>query len=356
MTNTRKTYKITHAETTDVIIGNNLLDKLNTLVKQYKHTGYILLCGKTTQKLYADKIITSLKSLNVPAHIFVFPKGESNKNMESIVKVLNFMLKNNLDKKSAMVALGGGVIGDVATVIAGLYYRGIDCIQIPSTLLAQVDSAHGGKGGANVNEYKNMIGLTRQPIAVIVDTDLLHSLSKEQIRSGFGEILKYAIAHDKKLFEKLEGLAKIDAELESVIRSCIDLKMKAVIEDPLDIVNVRIALNFGHSLGHAVEITSHLTHGEAVAVGMTFAIKVSREVNLISDNQAIRALSLIKKFDLPQTVNSIDIKKVREIMKKDKKNIGGKTRLVLLKEIGRALVQESISEEVVDKVLKEVIV
>ncbi len=356
MTNIRKTYKIAHAETTDVIIGSNLLDKLDTLVKQYKHTGYILLSGETTKKLYADKIITSLKRLNVSVHTFVLPKGESNKNMESIVKVLNFMLKNNLDKRGAMIAMGGGVTGDVATVIAGLYYRGIDCIQIPSTLLAQVDSAHGGKGGANINEYKNMIGLTRQPTAVIVDTNLLRSLSREQIRSGLGEILKYAIAHDKTLFEKLERLEKIEDELGSIIYSCIDLKMKAVIQDPLDIGNVRIALNFGHSLGHAVEITSHLTHGKAVAVGMTFAIKVSSELGLISEDQAIRALTLIKKFDLPQIANNINIERVREIMKKDKKNIGGKTKLVLLEDIGKTSIQENISEEIINKVLKEVII
>ncbi|MDP3724953.1 MAG: 3-dehydroquinate synthase family protein [Nanoarchaeota archaeon] len=355
MKNTRNIYKMTRTETTDVVIGRNLLYSIGVFLKRYKHTRYILLSDETTKKLYAKNVIASLERLGVPVHVFVLAEGEHNKNMENIVKILHFMLKNNFDKKSAVVALGGGVIGDVATTIAALYHRGIDCVQVPSTLLAQIDSAYGGKGAVNIHEYKNMIGVIHHPVAVIVDMNLLKSLPREQILSGLGEVLKYAIILDKKLFKKLEGLKKIDGELESIVRSCVGLKMKAIIQDPQDVKNARVALNFGHSLGHAVEITSHLTHGEAVAIGMTFAIKISRKINIISEGQATRALRLIKKFGLPQTVSGINIKKVRKIMKKDKKNIGGRTRLVLLKEIGVVSVQENIRDGIINKVLKEII-
>ncbi len=354
MIHLQKTYEMPRSETTRLVFGDHLLRDIHSLLREYAHTGYVLLCDETTKKLYADEAAASLRKLGAPIHLLALPKGEREKSMKNVMLVLDFMLKRDLDKKGAVVALGGGVVGDIATAVAGLYRRGIECVQIPSTLLAQVDSAYGGKGGVNVRQYKNMVGLIHHPILAVIDTSLLSSLPQKQIRSGLGEILKYAIALDKPLFETLERTDNVLEEMNSIVRSCAEIKMGAVTRDPLDTENTRVALNFGHTLGHAVEIMSRLTHGEAVALGMAFAISVSRRAQILSDDDADRALRLIRKFGLPLSVRGVDPKKVREIMEKDKKNIGGKARLVLLGGIGLPLVKNDVEERTIGEALQEI--
>ncbi len=351
----RNSYNIGVHEKTDVLVGSNLLETFDQILRPYAHTGYLLLCDETTQKLYANQVTAALSRLGVPVVLFSLPVGEVSKVMESVTKILDTMLVQNLDRKSAVIALGGGVIGDLATMVSGLYLRGVDCIGVPSTLLAQVDSAFGGKGGVNQDVYKNMIGLTRQPKLVVVDTSLLQSLPDTQIRSGYGEIVKYAVSQDVSLFEKLEKLENNKTDLESTIQTCIDLKMKTVSEDPLDERGARMVLNFGHTLAHAVELTSNLTHGEAVGIGMVFALKVSLALQIVSEEIVNRAYTLIQKYELPTTVGG-NREEIKKIMKKDKKNQNATTRLVLLADIGKTVIKTDISDTVIDQVLAEVII
>lgn len=351
----QKHYSLNIQEQTEIVTGSHILETLPELLKPYNHSSYMVFCSETTEELFSKKVVASLRKLNVPVHVFAIGNGEKEKTMASVQALLAAMLTKELDRKSALVALGGGVIGDIATLVAGLYHRGIDCIQVPTTLLSQVDSSLGGKGGVNIDPYKNIVGLIRQPRVVIADTALLESLPEDQVQSGMGEILKYAIAHDKNLFEKLEN-EDVRKNLVSIIDRCIDLKMETVQKDPLDTGDERVALNFGHTFGHAVERLQGLSHGEAVAVGMTYALKLSKELGLIQEDVINRAIALIKKYDLPVTTGQMDMDTIFSIMLKDKKTIRGQIRFVLIKDIGQAVISDAVSDVTIKKILSEVLI
>lgn len=350
------TFSITQKEQTTIIVGESLLQTVGEIVEKEQYTGFLLVCSPQTQELYEQILLSSLKKLDLPIKTFVIENGEEHKSLATVEKALRAMLEAGLDKRSAVLALGGGIAGDVATLIAGLYYRGIDCIQIPTTLLAQVDSAYGGKGGVNLDIYKNMIGVIKQPRFVIVDTDTLKTLPKIQILSGLGEAVKYGIAHDSTFFDYLASHTPETVDLEELIQRCSSIKMGMVEKDPLDTGTTRIALNFGHTLGHAVERLGDLPHGLAVAVGMAFAIQLSEKAGILQSADAAKALSLLKQYGLPTTIEKVDKDAVLEIMKKDKKAVGGKIRFVLLSTIGKTVVVDSIDPKLIDTTLAEVII
>lgn len=351
-------YQIKHQENTEVIIGNKIISKIDQIFKKYNHTKYIILSDSNTYSLFGEKLRKSLDNLNIPIISKVLTPGEKSKNMSSVVEVLEEMSTQKLDRKSAIIALGGGVIGDIATMIAGLYHRGIDCIQIPTTLLSQVDSSLGGKGGVNLGNMKNAIGLFLQPRLVVIDPSLLSTLPKSQIQSGMGEVLKYAIALDKEMFEMLEKSPEIIPEklLLEVIKKCSTCKMEFVKRDPLDKTNYRAKLNFGHTLGHAIELVKGIPHGEAVATGMAFAVKLSINQKLLAPKIGDNVLNLIKKYNLPITVSNISIDEVMKNIRKDKKTLRDVANFVLLEDIGKSSYPHQIPEITIRKMLKEIIV
>lgn len=351
-------YQIIHKENTEVIIENNILNKIDKVLKEYHHTEYLVLSDSNTYSLFGEKLKSILEKLKIPVYSKILIPGEKSKNMSSVVDVLEDMLSKKLDKKSAIIALGGGVIGDISTMIAGLYHRGIDCIQIPTTLLSQVDSALGGKGGVNINGMKNAAGLFMQPRIVVIDPTLLSTLPKTQLRSGMGEILKYAIAFDKELFEILEKSQGIISEklLVQIIKKCSKCKMEFVEKDPLDQRSDRAKLNFGHTLGHAIELLKGISHGEAVAIGMAFAVKLSINKKILTPETAQRILQLIKKFNLQTSVSNLSLEEIINNMKKDKKTIGGVVNFVLLEGIGKTSYPHKVAESVIYKTLKEIII
>lgn len=347
---------VSRIESTQIVIGSALLDKLSSFLASYSHSSYVILCDTSTEKLFLPQIIQSLTALSLPIHILKIEEGEKSKNLGVISHLLNSMLTLGLDRQSAIIALGGGVIGDIATTLSGLYFRGIDCIQIPTTLLSQVDSSLGGKGAIDINEHKNTVGLIKQPKMVIIDTSLTKSLPQKQITSAMGEIVKYAIAMDKELFEKLEQSKNLHDEfVEWIVKRSVQLKMSIVEKDPQDTSGIRAVLNFGHTLGQAIELKTSLTHGEAIAIGMTFAIKLSEYKNLISQHDAKRALKLIKKYDLPITISGLNTKDLLKNMQKDKKTTAKEFRFVLLTSLGNALTNQNVSEEEIKKVLPNVL-
>lgn len=349
------TYKIRNVEPSTIVVGENILDDLTSLLLPFKHTGFFVLCDEYTKKIYEERAKKSMSVLG-PVHLEILKAGEREKQIETVVRAATSML-GKIDRKGAVIAIGGGVVGDIATLLAGLYYRGIDCIQIPTTLLAQVDAAVGGKGGVNLGMVKNVLGVVKQPKLIISDTSLLSSLSDGKLRSGMGEVIKYAISQDPTLFENLERATKLSSSLLSkIVHRTTALKMAVVVNDPNERSYHRMTLNFGHTLGHAVELTKDLSHGEAVAVGMAFAIRLSVLVGNLSKVDAHRALQLIKKYELPTTVSSVKENEVIDMMQKDKKIIAGKLRFVLLKGIGQAYVQNNVSDSLVKNVLKEVLV
>lgn len=348
-------YTIGRTETTDIIIGQHLLQDVNSIVSLYKHTSYMLICDKRTELLFAKEVLTLLKILNVPLHIHVLNEGEKTKSFSSLSSILKAMMDVNIDRKGAIIALGGGVVGDIATLAAALYKRGIDCIQIPTTLLAQVDSSLGGKGAVNLGMHKNSVGIIAQPKLVIIDTNLLKTLPLEQIKSGMGEVVKYAIAMDKTLFNQLEKKSISSKMYPQIVKRCVELKMKRVVQDPLDTKGVRVDINFGHTLGHAIELLGRISHGEAISIGMVFAIRLSVELALLDKKTAHRAINLINKFSLPTTIQGIKIDKVMQLMQQDKKAIKGEPQFVLLKDIGKTVINYTAEKAIIKKLLEEIV-
>lgn len=349
-------YSIKYQEETGIVLANGAADQIADIFLRYRHTSYVLFMSKTTDKLFADKIKRALLPLKKPINIFVIDGTEESKNMDTLTKLLSFMKGKGVDKKGCLVALGGGVISDIATVAAGLFYRGIDAVIIPTTLLSQVDAAIGGKGAVDMGNHKNTIGITRQPKIIIIDPLLLKTLPKSQQKSGMGEVLKYAIAMDKELFEKLTEKEKLaDDDIAWIIERCIKLKMDIVEKDPLDKTGIRQTVNFGHTLGHAIERTAKLSHGEAIAVGMVFAVRLSKALGLLSQQEMERSLALIKKYNLPTVIKNVEENQIVNLMFQDKKATTGRLNFVLLAKIGQALTNQTVEEKTVRKVLQEVI-
>lgn len=350
-----KTYTISHSEQTTIIVGKNALKELPSLLTPYSHSGYFIVVNSTTKELFLDTAVSALQPLNVPVTTFTLPEGEKGKTMQELTHIFTNMLTNNIDRNGAVIALGGGVVGDVTTVAAGLYTRGIDCIHIPTTLLAQVDSAIGGKGAINTQNHKNMIGVIRQPRLIVVDPQLLQSLPEKEQRSGMGEVIKYALAFDKELFSILSESEMATADFEAIIKRCIEIKMTAVEKDPLDKEGPRALLNFGHTLGHAIELNARIPHGQAIAIGMVFAIKLSQKLNHLSAEVAEDAIDLIKKYGLPTSIKDVNKTEVIAMFSKDKKAVKGNVQFILLKNIGETIIQGDVPKTIIEQVLSEVL-
>ena len=348
------TYSIENKEQTDIVIGKNLLSQTYSLLQPYAYTKIAILVDEVTKKLFLPLVVSSLDQKDIPYEIITIPAGEKSKSFATLESIVSHMYDRHLDRKSALIALGGGVVGDIATLAAALYYRGIDCIQIPTTLLSQVDSALGGKGAVDLGMHKNTIGIIRQPRLVIVDTQTLNSLPINQFRSGMGEVIKYAIAMDKDLFTFLEK--GIDPKnLDKVVEKCVALKMAIVEKDPQDKTTQRAVVNFGHTLGQAIELQTNLLHGEAIAIGMVFAIKLSQKINMLSEMDAEKSLALLKQYELPTSITGVTIEKTIQQMKKDKKSSGGQIKFILLKGLGKPKANCTVEESVIKEILSEIL-
>lgn len=353
----KNTFTIQNVESSTIVIGDQILKNLSTILKDFEYTSYTIICSKTSMKLFAKDIEKALRPFEKTVSIFSVEDGEKAKEIDTLIPLLQKMSENNVDRKGAIIALGGGVVGDIATVIAGLYYRGIDCIQIPTTLLSQVDSATGGKGAINIGVHKNTIGVIRQPRVVVIDTSLIASLPQEQFTSGMGEVLKYAVAMDKKLFEKLEKMEELNKSLlMQIITRCINLKMKIVKKDQSDTKGVRAIVNFGHTLGQALELLAKIPHGYAVSIGMVFAIKVSVRMRFLENSEEERIIKLIQKYKLPTRIQGLSLNTVSNQMIKDKKTINNIPRFVLLSGIGKTKINQLVPKEIIISELKEVLI
>lgn len=312
----------------------NLEEKIFEYTKANK---LLLIISEKVNKLYG-------KNLNFKNSIkFVLKDGETQKNFKNYQRILNFALKNKLERKDAIVAIGGGVVGDIAGFVAATYLRGIDLIQIPTTLLACVDSSVGGKVAINTKYGKNLVGSFYQPKAVFCNLNFLKTLDERQFKTGLAEIVKYSFIQkdcplDLKcdffefLTTKAENILSRDEELlAEIINISLRLKASVVAEDEKE-QGLRKILNFGHTYGHAVEkITNYkrYTHGEAVAIGMIYAIKLAFKKGIISEKYKIEGIELIEKFNLAKEMPKLNQKKIVELMKSDKKVEDGKIKFIL---------------------------
>ena len=289
------------------------------------------------------------------------PDGEAHKNLEVLAGLFDRLLAAGCDRRTVLIALGGGVVGDLTGFAAACYQRGIDYVQAPTTLLAQVDSSVGGKTGVNHPRGKNMIGAFHQPRAVLIDTDTLATLPERELRAGTAEIIKYGLIRDPELFDWLEQhlprlLAReADALVHAVERSCRN-KAEVVRQDERE-GGVRATLNLGHTFGHALETGlgyGRWLHGEAVAAGMAVAAQVSHRLGWLARQDLARIEAVIAAAGLPAHVpGQLDAQQLWELMTVDKKTEGGRLRLVLLQGIGRALVTSDFPPALVQQVLAE---
>jgi 3-dehydroquinate synthase len=321
-----------------VFINSDNFENLENQIFDYTQANKLLIViSEKVNKLYGAK-------LNFKNSIkYILKDGEEQKNFKNYQKILNFALKNKLERKDAIIAIGGGVVGDISGFVAATYLRGIDFIQIPTTLLACVDSSVGGKVGINTDFGKNMAGAFYQPKAVFCNLNFLETLDERQFKTGLSEVLKYAFiekscqtVEEYNFFDFLEqNLEKILSRDKNIIAKIIiislNLKAAVVAKDEKE-QNLRKILNFGHTLGHAVEkITNYkkYTHGEAVAIGMNFAISLAYKKELITKEYKIRSLELIKKYDLIKKTPHFNNKRIVEAMKSDKKVENSKITFIL---------------------------
>ena len=339
-------------------IGPGLLEDSELLSKYLKKCRPAIITDANVAELYLDKLRQCIKKSQ--AVEIIIPAGEEQKNLATLETICTKLLENLITRHDMIIALGGGVVGDLAGFTAASYQRGIQFIQVPTTLLAQVDSSVGGKTGVNHPLGKNMIGAFHQPHAVITDLETLHTLPARQISAGIAEIIKYGLITDADFFgwlqDNIDALKNLEpAVLTYAIRRSCEIKSEIVAQDEYETGNHRVLLNFGHTFGHAIEtITRYETwlHGEAIGCGMVLAARLSAECNLITASDVEQITQLIKQAGLPiQMPEDLDPEQLIHLMKKDKKNIAGKQRFVLLKKIGTAYVDEDIPVETLRRLL-----
>ena len=340
----------THSNNYPIIIGSNIVrDLLKNLKKNnINFSQCLLVIDKKVPKRMVNKIIKSLKTKE--RFKYFFSANEKNKSQKSVNKILNILLKKNFSRQDCLITIGGGITGDVGGFAASLFKRGLQFINIPTTLLAQVDSSVGGKTGINTKEGKNLIGSFYQPKIVISDTDFLKTLPTREIICGYGEVLKHSLINSKSFFNFLDKNSNKILKLKSpfiekaILESC-KIK-KIIIEKDEKEQNLRKVLNFGHTFAHSFEASlgysEKLNHGEAVILGINTALKFSLKNRLIKISEYETILNHIKKINLPNKIKNYfslkDLNRIIYFMRKDKKNLTKKINIILLKKIGVAII------------------
>lgn len=326
----------------------------------FKDRRIAIITDTNVEPLYASEVQDALKGFK-EVHVYALPAGEENKNLDEINKVYEFLIQNHFDRHDLLVALGGGVVGDMTGFIAATYLRGISFVQVPTTLLAQTDSSIGGKTGVDFKGYKNMVGAFYMPSLVYMNISTLNTLSGQQFSSGFAEVMKHGLIKDQDFyFWLIENMYEItdkepDVLLEMIMRSC-DIKRKVVEKDPTE-KGDRMLLNFGHTLGHAIEKAKEfkLFHGECVALGAVAAAFISYKKGMLSMEEYYEIRDMFVPFGLPISVEDIDPEEVIKLTKSDKKADSDKVRFILLKSVGKAVVSTDVTDDEMKAALDEII-
>jgi 3-dehydroquinate synthase len=341
-------------------IGAGLLAHAELITKLLRKKKVAIVTNTTVAPIYLEALRRALEARGVDVVPILLPDGESHKNWETLNRIFDALLEHRCERGTTIIALGGGVIGDLAGFAAAVYQRGVPYIQIPTTLLAQVDSAVGGKTAINHPLGKNMVGAFYQPLAVISDTDTLGSLPPRELAAGLAEVIKYGLIRDKTFLDWLEGNMPrlVNRESEALAyaieRSCINKADVVALDEREN--DVRALLNLGHTFGHAIEAgTGYGTwlHGEAVGAGMVLASRLSQRLGLIGPKDVRRVIDLLKAAGLPVQAPDMGLARYLELMGHDKKVEGGRIRFVLLRQLGDAFLTDQVPEEALADVLGE---
>ena len=317
-------------------------------------TKVVIVTNPTVAGYHLDKLLDKVKAKEL--HVVTVPDGEEYKTLDTVETILDQLFEYKLDRKSLLIAFGGGVIGDMTGFTASLYQRGIGFVQIPTTLLSQVDASVGGKTGVNNKYGKNLIGAFYQPKAVYIDPAFLETLPPREFAAGVAEIIKMAVMFDSDYFAFLEKAdLKDDSVLKEVIKRSVELKAKVVNQDEKE-AGIRAVLNYGHTFAHVIENETNYTtylHGEAVAIGIAMANRLAVKLDLMSLQEEERVLSLLKKFDLPTDYVIEDADNFYEHFFLDKKSANNSIKFILPQGIGDYYMQQDIDESIVKEVLGE---
>ncbi|MEG2289828.1 MAG: 3-dehydroquinate synthase [Clostridium sp.] len=336
----------------EIFIENGLINNIGfEISKIYNGERIAIITDKNVDKYYGNMLEKSLECEGYEVLKVVLEPGERSKSIECLMKLYDELLDFKINRGNLIIALGGGVIGDLTGFCASTLLRGIPFIQIPTSLLAQIDSSIGGKVAIDLPRGKNLIGSFYHPMAVYIDPLVLKTLDKRYINDGLGEVIKYGLIKDKNLYEKLKNMdnySKLFESFEDIIYRCCNIKREIVEYDEMD-TGERMILNFGHTIGHAIEKLYNFekfSHGEAVAIGM-FKIASKCEEKGICPNGTTRSIKeILIKYELPYEVDNIDSKRLIEIIGVDKKNVGNDINLILLKDIGEGFIKKVPREEV----------
>lgn len=343
-----RTLKVTpNGKEYQIIIGNNILSQIGDYIKCSGGKVFII-TDDNVAKHYLNTVEKSLKEKGYTVSSLILEHGEATKNYNSLLPIYEKMIEFNLTRKDLVITLGGGVIGDLGGFAASTYLRGVDFVQVPTSLLAQVDSSVGGKVAVDIKEGKNLIGSFYQPKLVFTDLDCLNTLSDYFYKDGMAEIIKYGAIKDKNLFKKLESIKSREEFMknaEDIVYTCCDIKREVVENDEFD-MGERMLLNFGHTYGHAIEKYFNYekySHGQAVAIGMCFITQISEKLGLTKKGVFDRLQALCNQYGL-DTSCEVSAYNLINAVKVDKKNMGKDLMLVLIKDIGESFIYKSTSE------------
>lgn len=346
----------------EVMVGEGLIDRLGDLTSHLAlGATCALISHEAIFELFGDRLLSTLKQRQVRVFPIFVPQGETSKSLEWAQKIYHVMMDCGLDRNSFVIALGGGVVGDLAGFIAGTYMRGIDFVQVPTTLLAQVDASVGGKTGVNLSSGKNLVGVFHQPRLVIADVNTLQRLPQDEFISGMAEVIKYGIIKDRELFEYLEShsdqILKRDLKaLEWIVQRSCAVKAWVISQDERE-SGIRAILNYGHTVGHALETATHYLgyrHGQAISIGMVCAGWISQQKGFLSDVDFKRQVAILKRYGLPIFYKAPGYRKVYPYLWADKKKRQRTLTFILSKGIGEVMISRDVSEELMKEALKKI--
>jgi len=335
----------------EILIKSGIINSIGEEIsKIYEGNEIALITDENVDEFYGDIVKKSLEDNDFKVLKVVLNPGEGSKSIESLMKLYNELLDFKLNRGNLIIALGGGVIGDLAGFCAATLLRGIPFVQVPTSLLAQIDSSIGGKVAIDLPSGKNLIGNFYHPRAVYIDPQVLKTLEKRYVNDGLGEAIKYGLIKDKELFEKFESIESYEAlfeYIEDIIYKCCSIKKQVVEQDEKD-KGERMILNFGHTIGHAIEKLENykgVSHGEAVAIGMYSIALRCEELNICKDGVANRIKSLLYKFNLPYDFQVKTREDIIDAISVDKKTIGDFINLILIEDIGKVFIHKVTHEE-----------
>ncbi len=351
-----------HDYSYEILIEGGLLNKLPLELKSNPiANNYVIISDTNVGKLYGKQLLKDFQTKNIKSNLILFPAGEASKNRKTKERIENRMISLALRRDTCIIALGGGVVGDLAGFVAATYMRGISYIHIPTTLVAQADSSIGGKVAVNTEYAKNSIGAFHQPKKIIIDPNLLKSLPKNELINGLAEVIKHAVIKDRNFFNFIEkninSILSYDLKvLKKIIKTSCEIKASIVSQDEKE-KGIRKFLNYGHTIGHAIEsaLGYKISHGQAISIGMSYAAKLSAKMGYLHEGSVIRQNNLLEYIGLPHRLSHHKLKPrdVLKFIQYDKKIINAKINFILLKSLGDVFISDEVTLDDIKSILEE---